>query len=92
MATHEGSEDSHTTGRREEVPPNATRPEKGKVPYNWDKGKGKQLVPYICGDSHLTRECPKREVPNALIRKSEEDEGTSRLDADVKRPPIHVQG
>ena len=41
MATHEGSEDSHTIGGGEELSPNIARYGKGKVPYNRDKGKGK---------------------------------------------------
>ena len=80
MVTHEGLEDSHTMDGGEKIPPNVARQEKGKVPYNWDKSKGKQweFTPrmrcFICDDPHLTRECPKREVLNALIKKSEKEE------------------
>ena len=77
IATHEGSKDSHNTGGGEEVSPNTAKYGKGKMPYNWDKGKGKQrestlrLRCFICVDPHLTRGCPKREVLDALIRKRE---------------------
>ena len=64
MATHEGSEDSHTMGGREEVSSSTIRYGKGKVPYtSEDKGKGKQrkFVPrlrcFICDGLHFAREC-----------------------------------
>ena len=78
MATHEGSEDSNTTGGGEEVSPNTVNYRKGKVPYNGkDKGKDMQresmpkLKCFICDDPHLAREFPKREALSALIEKSE---------------------
>ena len=48
------------------------------MPYNPDKGKGKRresipkLKCFICDGSYLESECFKKEVLNALIRKSEE--------------------
>ena len=66
--------------------PSIARHGKGKVPYNRDKGKGKQrefapkLKCFTCNGSHLAMECPKREAFNALIMKSEkEDEDEARL-------------
>ena len=85
MATHEGSKDSHTAGGGEEVPLNVAIREKGKVPYNRDRGKDKhresvlRLRCFICNDSHLVRECPKREMVNALIKKSEKEEEEARM-------------
>ena len=87
MAAHEGSKDSYTMGGGEEVPPNVARREKGKLPYNRDKGKGKgkqqefapKLRCFICDGSHLARECPKREVLNTLIKKSEKKDEEAHL-------------
>ena len=76
MATHEGLEDSHTTGGGEELSPSTPSYRKGKVPYNRDKGKGKQresslrLRCFISDGLHLVREFPKKEALNALIKKS----------------------
>ena len=50
------------------------------MPYNRDKGKGKQreftprLRCFICDGPHLERECPKREALNKLIKKGENEE------------------
>ena len=80
MATHEGSENSHTTSVGEEVSPSTTRYRKSKVPYNRDKGKGKhrEFVPrlrcFICNGPHLARECPKKETLYGLIKKSKKEE------------------
>ena len=54
--------------------------ERRTMPYNRDKGKGKQwesaprLRCFICDCSHLTRVCLKREALKALIKKNEKEE------------------
>ena len=82
----EGSEDSHSSGGGEEVPPSTVRYGKGKVLYTReDKGKGKQqesapkLKCFICDGQHLARECPKREALSTLIKKSEKVEEVARI-------------
>ena len=78
MAIHEGSKDSYTMVGGEEVSPSTARYGKGKVPYNLDKCNQQEsalrLRCFIHDGSHLTRECPKREALNALVKKREKEE------------------
>ena len=72
MATHKGLGDSHTTGGGEGVSPSIAKYGKSKVPYNRDKGKGKQweyalrLRCFKCDGPHLEMEFLKREALDEL--------------------------